>query len=172
MSLPARHEQTSKRVAKIAGKVLTMKAPRFVQFGVTWDDIRTLAASCLTQAASNEMLRERLEMTYVWVYDKKKKRMVRRKMEPGETIPDGIECRDETIRLQDRWIKVLSKRLPKSKLSNNETLRIRVRANGFDEVLTGPVSLSKFTPKRVTGPARIKSKKPSIDRQRVLRHGP
>ncbi len=57
-----RNEKTSKRVAGIAGKVMAVKAPvgeevlifdkrldRIV--AVRWSDIRSLAASALTQAA-------------------------------------------------------------------------------------------------------------------------
>jgi hypothetical protein len=46
-------------------------------------------------------LQERLEMNHAWqMVDGE---MVRVEVEPG-SIPDGIECRDETIRLQDRAI--------------------------------------------------------------------
>lgn len=46
-------------------------------------------------------LRERLEMDFAWqLVDGK---MTRVEVEPG-SIPDGIDCRDETIRQQDRLI--------------------------------------------------------------------
>lgn len=48
--------------------------------------------------------------------------------------------------------------------------KVRVKAEGFDRVLTGPVELMK---PRATGSARIKSKKPSSwPSQRVLKRGP
>jgi hypothetical protein len=60
-----RNEKTSKRVAKIAGKVLALKGvaswyvtvcneDRHSAVGLTWRDIRALAASCLTQAADKK----------------------------------------------------------------------------------------------------------------------
>lgn len=60
------------------------------------------SARYLAQAMGEiDRLRERLEMTHAWqTVDGK---MVRVAVEPG-SIPDGIECRDETIRLQDREI--------------------------------------------------------------------
>jgi hypothetical protein len=55
-------------------------------------------------AAEIERLRERLEMTHAWQFiDGQETRI---EVEPG-SIPDGIECRDETIRLQDREIERL-----------------------------------------------------------------
>ena len=50
-------------------------------------------------------LRERLEMAHAWrMIDGE---MTKVPVEPG-SIPDGIECRDETIRLQDELIAKLS----------------------------------------------------------------
>lgn len=55
----------------------------------------------LDQFDENRRLRARLEMTHAWqMVDGT---MTRVEVEPG-SIPDGIECRDETIRLQDREI--------------------------------------------------------------------
>lgn len=55
-----------------------------------------------------QALETRLEMTHVWrMVDGK---MTRAPCEPGE-IPDGIECRDETIRLQHRRIDALRARV-------------------------------------------------------------
>lgn len=56
-----------------------------------------------------ERLRERLEMTHAWrMIDGK---MTKVAVEPG-SIPDGIECRDETIKLQDKVIERLRAQAP------------------------------------------------------------
>lgn len=50
-----RNERTSRRVARIAGKLLEIKlsaedkAEFYIANGFTWADVRALAASCLTQ---------------------------------------------------------------------------------------------------------------------------
>ena len=57
-----RNERTSKRVAKIAGKVLAVRGMSKEDVywgggyftGLKWSDIRALAASCLTQAADKK----------------------------------------------------------------------------------------------------------------------
>lgn len=59
-------------------------------------------------AAEIERLRERLEMTHA--YQLVDGKMTRVAVEPG-SIPDGIECRDGTISLQDKHIKDLIERL-------------------------------------------------------------
>lgn len=70
-------------------------------------------------AAEIERLRERLEMTHAWrMIDGK---MAKIAVEPG-SIPDGIECRDETIRLQDREIERL-RRSPPSPSVDPDTLK-------------------------------------------------
>ncbi|MCC2649862.1 MAG: hypothetical protein K0R61_47 [Microvirga sp.] len=83
----------------------------------TWREAAQLALSCLEEngmvvvpKGEISRLQERLEMTHVWqMIDGK---MARVEVEPG-SIPDGIECRDETIRLQDKEIKRLLSVSPK-----------------------------------------------------------
>ncbi len=134
-----RNEKTSKRVASIAAKVMTFEGLRglhgkatlftcgssgeYNNTGVTVAEVRALAASCLTQSADKaelQRLRSRLELTHVYRFTGGK--MTRVKLKPGEAkIPDGIACRDETIRLLDQRVEELQRQLkapPKSKLTN------------------------------------------------------
>jgi hypothetical protein len=53
--------------------------------------------------AEIERLHERLEDNHFYV-DDGSGNLVRKDAEPGSIIPDGIECRDETIKLQDEAI--------------------------------------------------------------------
>lgn len=65
-----------------------------------------LAENCIEEITR---LRARLEMDGVWqLIDGKMQRI---SVEPG-SIPDGIECRDETIKLQDAEIARLRLRSP------------------------------------------------------------
>lgn len=124
----ARTERTSARVAKIAAKVLDIKdiddrqalcvwgglrggGSHFV--GLTMGQVRTLAASALTQApdkAEVQRLRKRLEIDHCFVLGKGGK-MAKRKLKPGEDFPDGIFCRDATIADQKQYIEELQARL-------------------------------------------------------------
>jgi len=123
-----RNERTSPRVGKIAAKYTPMTFDQFCDRLLTvgkarrvFGDIRALAGSCLTQTADKaevQRLRERLEMTHCYVF--KNGKSVKRKVKPGEYIPDGIECRDETIRLQDQYIKELQAKVRAGKTSPNE----------------------------------------------------
>ena len=45
-------------------------------------------------------LHERLEDNHVFVWDKATDKMLRQEVEPG-SVPDGIECRNDTIKIQD-----------------------------------------------------------------------
>lgn len=100
----ARNEKTSSRIAKIAAKVLAVRAKhgridlvstddRF-WLDIEWSQIRALAASALTQAADSKSSRKR--------------------------ITDNTAAKQRHL--------------------------VRVKAEGFDRVLTGPVELMK--PKR------------------------
>lgn len=123
------NEKTSARVASDAGALLKKKylalklevPGRAVEFFVMVPRLdmkrwRGVLASALTQARDKgevERLRKRLEVTHVWQFINGKMR--RRTLKPGEDIPDGIECRDETIRQLDRYIKELQGTRPARK---------------------------------------------------------
>jgi hypothetical protein len=60
-----KNERTSKRVARIAGKVMARRGiaskelmifndDAYECLNITWSDVRALAASCLTQAADKK----------------------------------------------------------------------------------------------------------------------
>lgn len=69
------------------------------------DDPVTVARAYLAQAKRIEELETRLEMNFAHrMIDGV---MTKVRVEPG-SIPDGIECRDETIRLQDEHIAKLA----------------------------------------------------------------
>ena len=53
-----------------------------------------------TLTAEVARLHERLEDNHVFVWDKATDKMLRQEVEPG-SVPDGIECRNDTIKLQD-----------------------------------------------------------------------
>lgn len=59
--------------------------------------------------AEIERLRSRLEIDFVWQLDEPTGEMKRVPAPAG--MPDGIECRDETIRLQDENVETLRSRL-------------------------------------------------------------
>ena len=66
------------------------------------NDALAVARALLVREAEIQKLRERLEIAHVWqMVDGT---MTRVPAPEGEEIPDGIACRDETIRLQDRRI--------------------------------------------------------------------
>lgn len=72
-------------------------------------DEEIVARALLARDAEVRKLRERLEMDRVWqVIDGK---MVEVPVPEGVDIPDAIECRDETIRLQDRRIAELEEQV-------------------------------------------------------------
>ncbi|MBS0219173.1 MAG: hypothetical protein JSR91_00375 [Proteobacteria bacterium] len=69
------------------------------------DDARLVAGAYIDMMEENQRLKERLEMAHVWqMIDGK---MTRVPVPEDETIPDGIECREETIKLQDQHIREL-----------------------------------------------------------------
>lgn len=68
----------------------------------------TIAAAWVEAVGEIERLRERLEITHVYVSDKAGG-LTRRELGPDETVPDGIECRDETIKLLNSNIDTLRK---------------------------------------------------------------
>lgn len=130
-------EQTSKKVASEAGQLLKKRFRTRRFDGVLhnlvslseMEKIRSVLASALTQTADRKTyraymlttaleknqakeiskLRRRLEMNHVWVLRNGK--MHRRRLEPGEYVPDGIACRDETIKQQDQYINELRIRI-------------------------------------------------------------
>jgi hypothetical protein len=69
---------------------------------------RALIAALREREAECKRLRARLEDDHVFVL--KDGQMIREEVEPG-SVPDGIECRDCTIKLQDERIKKLESEL-------------------------------------------------------------
>lgn len=118
-----RNERTSPNVTRDASAIMNFKAEPFIDADTKLECAtvpmsyirrsRRVAASALTQApdkAEIQRLRERLEVTHVYV-SKGDGPMRRRKVKPGEDIPDGIECRDATIELLGRQIRELKAEL-------------------------------------------------------------
>lgn len=96
---------------------------------LVWKDLRDLAMAALTQSPEvlveeNHKLRKRLEMTHVYQYVNGK--MIKRTVSRGHylsggVIYDGIDCRDETIRQQDRYISELELQLTALRESKPKT---------------------------------------------------
>jgi hypothetical protein len=86
------------------------------------EDAETVARAYLALQADVTKLQERLEMTHAWrTVDGKMQRVA---VELG-SIPDGIECRDETIRLQDRRIEELQADAARMRAALEGLLRVR-----------------------------------------------
>lgn len=104
-------------------QIMVLAASKQHAITVAWKDIKDIAEMALIEAPGylkkeNARLRERLEMTHVYQYVNGK--MVKRKVARGHfltgpAIYDGIDCRDETIRQQDRYIKELKSFLARKK---------------------------------------------------------
>jgi cell division septum initiation protein DivIVA len=132
----------------------------------------------------NNKLRERLEMTHVWqLIDGKmiRRRVARGHFLTGPAIYDGIDCRNETIRQQDRYIAELELRIAAHEHNPNAKTRAALREakrydeSGFDPRDGGKVYVDgihnspkpntrlvrKPAPDRKVLSARIRSKKPS-----------
>ena len=75
------------------------------------DDLMTLGQELGAAITRIKELETRLEMNFAWKIDEDTGNFVRIEVEPG-SIPDGIDARDETIKLQD---------------ANNDWLRARVK---------------------------------------------
>jgi hypothetical protein len=75
-------------------------------------------SSALAQAEKErDALHERLEDNHVFVWDKATDKMVRTEVDPG-SVPDGIECRNETIKLQDEALAKLRAQLAEARGEN------------------------------------------------------
>jgi hypothetical protein len=87
-------------VSDLSGRSLRVALSGFVH-----DDDPTIIADMQAEIdrlrAENERLRERLEITHVW---QSVGGGPLERVPAPEGIPDGIECRDETIKLQDARI--------------------------------------------------------------------
>jgi hypothetical protein len=137
-----RNERTSARVAKIAAKVLATKTHPGVTFAVL--DIKSGEYLNLKWTDVKAMAASCLTQT-----------------SDHDFIPKSPQARKAMrgkLGVPNSWEKM------------DQRHKVRVKAEGFDRVLTGPVELMK---PRATGAARIKSKKPSSwPSQRVLKRGP
>lgn len=79
----------------------------------------SLARALLVREAEIQKLRDRLEIAHVWqMVDGT---MTRVPAPEGEEIPDGIACRDETIRLQDRRIAELEDQVRTLKTAGDQS---------------------------------------------------
>jgi hypothetical protein len=78
---------------------------------------RNAAALIASLSAQVAAANERLENNRVYRLNKETKEMERVEVEPG-SVPDGIECRDATIRLLDDHIKSLSAQVKREALEN------------------------------------------------------
>lgn len=90
-----------RKAAEHAGMILTdppQPTPMMTLLQRTADAIDALKTQVETLTAENTRLHTRLEDNFAFIDGK------RVEMEPG-SIPDGIECRDETIKLLDAAVK-------------------------------------------------------------------
>ncbi len=78
--------------------VMATGAPTMLDFVSSTSDMKSAAAALQRLAQEVERLNERLENNHL--YEHKDGQMVRVEVSPG-SIPDGIDCRNETIKLQD-----------------------------------------------------------------------
>jgi regulator of replication initiation timing len=95
------------------------------------DRAETAEAENARLQAEVERLNERLENNRVWVASKDGPGFIRQDVEPG-SIPDGIECRDETIRQQDRNNDALRAENAWLRVALTETLKWAVYESEYD----------------------------------------
>ncbi len=80
-------------------------------------------------------LRGRLEITHAWRFDENGKKE-RIELEQPNNFPDGIECRDSTIEILDKNVKVLRAR---AEAAEAENARLRTALQDIGQ--SGPVDL-------------------------------